>query len=223
MIYPFTRIFLGPIIRSYVRKVEGLSNLPSTPFIAAANHASYVDDFIFPYTIGYNADKKFHIFVNSRFYKNVFFKMFLDHYRCIPVDVSRDLVDKRDPSLKKSREKNEYAFQQAVNLLRTGHIFMIFPEGGRSPDGKIRKSKTGIARIALTAKVPVVPVGIKGSYEIMPKGSKFPKFRRADIIIGKPLYFDSFFGKEKDYKSLTLVTTKIMKEIAKLIGQDYKY
>ena len=213
MIHPLSRIFFGPLITLYVRKVYGVDNLPEGNFVAAANHASYVDDFIFPYTLTTKANKKFHVFVNSRFYKNIFFKKFLDNYECIPVDVAKNVQDD-----KKRKATNERAFKLAFNYLKRGDIFLIFPEGGRSEDGKLKKAKTGVAKVALTARLPVIPVGIKGSYEIMPKGAKFPRFKKADIIIGKPLYFDRYYGKEKDYKVLEAVTDKIMKEIAKLIG-----
>jgi 1-acyl-sn-glycerol-3-phosphate acyltransferase len=219
MSYPFTRIFLGPIIKLYIRGVEGIENLPKgSPFIIASNHASYVDDFIMPYSIMSKANRKFHIFVNSRFYRNILFKKFLDHYKCIPVDVSKDVKDE-----KKRKKTNERAFKIALNGLNKGRVFLIFPEGSRSEDGKLKHAKTGVAKIALLSRKPVLPVGIRGSYDIMPKGAKFPKFKRADIIIGKPLYFDSFYGKEKDYKTLELVTRKIMREIAKLISQEYNY
>lgn len=218
MIYPFTKIFLGPIIKLYIRKIQGKNNLPDSNFVAAANHASYVDDFIFPYTLMENTERKFYIFVNSRFYNNYFFKKFLDSYEFIPVDVAKDVKDE-----KKRKETNERAFEKALNFLSKGGNFFIFPEGARSSDGKLKKAKTGVARVALAAEVPVIPVGVKGSYEIMPKGAKFPGFKRADIIIGKPLYFDKYHGKEKDYKTLEEVTTMIMKEIAKLIHQEYNY
>jgi 1-acyl-sn-glycerol-3-phosphate acyltransferase len=218
MIYPFTRLFLGPLITAFLKKTEGLENLPNAPFIAAANHSSFIDDFVFPYTIAVKTDRKFHIFVNSRFYNNPFFKTFLNHYQCIPVDVGKDSKEENG-----RKEKNENAFLAAISILKKGNMFMIFPEGGRSHDGKLKRAKTGVARVALSARVPVVPIGIKGSYEIMPKGAKFPKFRKAQIIVGKPLFFDSFYGKEKDFKSLEMVTRKIMKEIGKLIDQEYPY
>lgn len=219
MSYPFSRIFLGSLIRLYLGKITGKENLPKElPFIVACNHSSYIDDFILPYSMGLAVNRKFHIFVNSRFYKNPFFKIFLNHYDLIPVDVSKDVKDNN-----KKMETNEKAFGKALEYIKKGDLFMIFPEGGRSEDGKLKKAKTGVARVALSARVPVIPVGIKGTYNIMPKGAKFPKFKRAELVIGNPLYFDSFYGKEKDYKTLELVTKKIMKEIAKLTGQEYNY
>ena len=218
MVYPFTKIFSGLIIKSFTRKVIGKNNLPKTPFIAAANHASFADDFLLNYHILFSTKRKFRIFVNSRFYKSKLIKIYLDHYNCIPVDVSKDVKDKE-----KRKETNEEAFKLAIEALKKGYNFHIFPEGGRSDNGKLKKAKTGVARVALEAKVPVVPVGLIGTYDILPKGAKFPRFKKADIIIGKPLNFEKFYGKSKDYKTLETVTTIIMKEIAKLIRQKYEF
>ncbi|MCK5282672.1 MAG: 1-acyl-sn-glycerol-3-phosphate acyltransferase [Nanoarchaeota archaeon] len=202
-----------------MRKTTGIENIPKNKaYIVAPNHSSYADDLIAPYTMIAYGKKKLHIFVNSRFYKNFFLIKLLDHFGCIRVDVSKDVKDEE-----KRKKTNEKAFKIALEGLKNGDILIIFPEGGRSQNGKLKKAKTGIAKAALAAKVPVLPMGIKGSYEIMPKGAKLPKFKKADIIIGKPMYFDKYYGKEKDYKTLETVTTLIMKEIAKLTNQDYNY
>jgi 1-acyl-sn-glycerol-3-phosphate acyltransferase len=216
MVYPLTKIFSGIIIKPFTRKVIGKVNLPKTPFIAAANHASFADDFLLNYHIMYASKRKFRIFVNSRFYKSRLIKAYLDHYNCIPVDVSKDVKNKE-----KRKKTNESAFKLAIKALKQGYNFHIFPEGGRSSDGKLKKAKLGVARVSLEAKVPVVPIGIIGSHEILPKGKKFPRLKRADIIIGKPLNFEKYNG--KDYKTLEEVTRIIMKEIAKLTNQKYIY
>lgn len=219
MVYTIGRFILGNFIRMYIHSIKGIENIPKgTPFITAANHASFADDLMLPSTILRYTNKKFHIFVNSRFYKNYFLSKFFYIYGCIPVDVKKDVGNENN-----RKQTNEAAFKEAITSLKMGGTFGIFPEGGRSEDGKLKKAKLGVARIALEARVPVLPFGIKGSYKIMPKGAKFPRFKRAEIIIGKPLYFDSFYGKEKDYKTLELVTRKIMKEIAKLTEQEYNY
>jgi 1-acyl-sn-glycerol-3-phosphate acyltransferase len=77
--------------------------------------------------------------------------------------------------------------------------------------------------VALKARVPIVPVGIIGSYDILPKGAKFPRFKRARLVIGKPIYLNKFYGKKADYKTLEKITEMVMKEIAKLICQKYEF
>ncbi len=102
-------------------------------------------------------------------------------------------------------------------------IIAIYPEGTRTLTGKLQKAKTGVARLALAARVPVVPIGLIGTFEIMPKGQNYPNLKRATVNIGRLMYFDKYYGKENDKKTLRLVTTKIMKEIAKLSGQRYEF
>lgn len=216
MVYPVIRFTLGNIVKLCIGEIEGVHNLRDEPLVIAANHSSYVDDLIIPYIIIVKMKKKFTVFVNSRYYRNYFYGRFLSHYGGIPVDVSKDVKDEN-----RRRVTNEKAIKEAVDSLRDGKIFLIFPEGERSPDGKIQKAKTGVARVALTARVSVIPVGIKGSYDILPKGAVFPKFKRVDVVVGEPLIFDNYYGKEEDYATLEEVTTTIMREIARLVGQEY--
>ena len=77
--------------------------------------------------------------------------------------------------------------------------------------------------MALVARVPILPVGLTGTFEILPKGKNVPRFKRATVNIGKLMYFDEYYGKENNKKTVRLVTTKIMKEIAKLTGEQYNF
>jgi len=215
MVYLLERLFLGSMVRLYIRKIEGVHNLLDRPLVVAANHSSYLDDLIVPYVIIVKMKKRFSVFVNSRYYKNYFFRKFLSHYGGVPVDVEKDVRDEE-----KRRRTNERAIGEAIEALSNGRVFLIFPEGGRSPDGRVREAKTGVARVALSARVPVVPVGIKGSYAILPKGAVFPRFKRADVIIGEPLSFDRYYGMEGDHAVLREVTTMIMREICRLVSQE---
>lgn len=220
MVYFFTKNSWGAIFYYYyLKKVIGKENIPKDfKFIVAANHSSFMDDFLLPTSILKSMNKRFRIFVNSRFFKNKFLSWSLFRNGCIPVAVAKDVTD-----IRQRKSMNNRAFDEAIKAIKGPDIFAIFPEGGRSIDGTLKKAKTGVARLALIAKVPVVPFGIKGSYEIMPKGSKFPKMKRAVVIIGKPLYFDKYYGKEDDIETLEEVTTIIMKAIGDLIGQKYEF
>jgi 1-acyl-sn-glycerol-3-phosphate acyltransferase len=209
----------SPVMRLFLGNVYGTENLPTDkPFIAASNHASYLDDILIPYVVYGITKRNFTVFVNSRFYKNKIIKAYLDHYSLIPVDVSKDVGN-----IKKRQKTNSNAMKRALKYITEDKNFIIFPEGGRSQDGKIKKAKIGVAIIALKSKVPVVPIGIRGSYDILPKGSKLPRLKKADVYIGKAMYFKEFLGKENDKKALENITTKIMKEIAILSGQKYNY
>ena len=218
MVMPFTVLTHYPIVRPFIKKVIGRKNLPKPPYILAANHSSYFDDMVLPFIAYLIAKRKAAIFMNSRFFKNKLLKKYLMHQGGIAIDVAKDV--KNEIQRKKTNDK---AFDTALKYIRHGRIFCIFPEGSRSLDGKLKKAKTGVAKIALMAKIPVVPVGIIGSYEMLPKGAKFLRFKRATISIGKPLYFDKYYGKEKDYKTLENITATIMKEIAKLSNQKWEH
>lgn len=219
MINFLLKLFLRFIAKVYSKKVDNKKSRPiDRPYIIVANHSSFFDDFILLERIGINFKRKQHVFVNSRFYKNSFLKGFLNSLEMVPVDVAKDVKDD-----KKRQETNKQAFKKALEYIKNGEDFYVFPEGGRSHDGKLKKAKTGVAKLALLAKVPILPVGIIGSYDIMPKGVKFPRFKRARLKIGKPINLKEFYGKEKDYKTLEKVTRIIMKEIAKIIEGDYNY
>ena len=158
--------------------------------------------------------KHVHMYVNSRFYKNMLLKILLNHYRCIPVSIEK---------YNYSKEKNKKAFNLALKYLKKGEPIGIFPEGRRSPNGKLQKAKNGAAKIALTAKIPILPIGMVDSYYLWPKGKTFPKIKkRIRMNIGKPMYFDKYYGKINK-KNLRLVTNTIMKEIARLSNQKYRY
>ena len=213
MVYPIAKITFPPIMKLWVRRVIGLDNIPKDrPFIIAANHASYLDDITIAPNVIRCIDKNVHMYCNDRFYKNKFLSAFLNWAKCIPVSIQT-----------KNKGVNKRAFKTAIKYLKKGEPVGIFPEGGRSLDGELREAKTGIAKLALTSKVPVLPIGVIGSYEVFPKGAKFPKFKRFDIKIGKLIYLDKYFGKEHNKKILKEVTTLIMKEIAKLIKKKYRY
>ncbi|MDO8481087.1 MAG: lysophospholipid acyltransferase family protein [Nanoarchaeota archaeon] len=212
----FVKYVLTPAVRLYLRSVEGAERLPQPPFIVAANHASYLDDVMVPAMLMTLANTDMHIYVNSRYYKNPLLRRFLLHYHCIPVDVAKDVQDQE-----RRRKTNERAFTEALEALKKGKLFGLFPEGARSADGKLQKAKTGVARIAIASQVPVVPVGVIGSYEVWPKGKALPRFKRAELKIGQPLTFKRFAGKENDPSALEAVTRTIMKEIAKLTRQVY--
>src|SRR3989338_1336984 len=210
MIYPFARIlYIGLPVRTFIRKVHGSANIPKPPFIFASNHASYLDDIVVPYFTTSFTNTKFHIFVNSRFYSNLALRVFLNRFECIKVDVGKDVSDEEQ-----RKKTNEAAFQSALGYLRNGEIVGIFPEGGRSPDGRLRRGKTGAARLAFASGMPVVPIGIKGSYEILPKGAFLPRLRRGEVSFGKPIHFKK---RQADEIEIRKATDGIMEKIAELI------
>ncbi|MCH8003532.1 MAG: 1-acyl-sn-glycerol-3-phosphate acyltransferase [Nanoarchaeota archaeon] len=215
MVYPIEKWIIPPIYKLWLRKVEGLENVPKhKPFIMAMNHASYYDALLLPSLIIPKIDKKIHALVNSYYWNKFLTRIFLNYHESIPV-----YVEKGD----KSKKNNKKSFEKAFNYLKKNEIIMIFPEGKRSSDGKLRKAYTGVARLALNSKIPVLPIGIIGSNKVLPKGKFFPGFKRCEVKIGKPIYFNKYYNKKINERVLENITRIIMKNIAKLIYQRYNY
>lgn len=111
------------------------------------------------------------------------------------------------------------AFDAAIPVLRAGGLVGIFPEGTRSPDGRLHRFRTGVARLALQADVPVVPVGFAGTERVQPIGAKLPKLGHpVEIKFGKPMDFN---GRASDSSGLRAITDEVMTEVQKLTGQEY--
>jgi len=215
MPHAISRLIIPPIYRLWIRKVEGVENIPKDKaFIVASNHTSYFDDMLLPSIIMTKIDKQIHALVNSYYWKNPITGFFLSLWECIPAYVENE---------EGAKKKNRKSIQKAVSYLKNNEIMMILPEGRRSRDGRLQKGYTGIAKIALKAKVPVLPCGAIGVNNILPKGKFFPRFARCEVKIGKPMHFDKYYGKKLNNKILEEVTRSIMEEIAKLVGQDYNY
>jgi 1-acyl-sn-glycerol-3-phosphate acyltransferase len=116
---------------------------------------------------------------------------------------------------------SEAALNAGVGILNRGELLGIYPEGTRSPDGRLYRGKTGIARMALEAGVPVIPVAMINTFEIQPPGQVRPKIMRVGIKIGKPLDFSRYAGMEGDRFVLRSITDEIMYELMQLSGQEY--
>jgi 1-acyl-sn-glycerol-3-phosphate acyltransferase len=108
-----------------------------------------------------------------------------------------------------------------LRVLGEGRVLGIYPEGTRSPDGNLYRGRTGVARMVLEAGVPVIPVAMIGTEEVMPIGTRLPKVRRIGIIIGEPLDFTRFEGLEGDRFVLRSVTDELVYDLRDLSGQEY--
>ena len=209
MVYIAPKLTIIPIVKLYVKEVNGIENLPRKgAAIIAANHASYMDHMIIGAYIISKLDRKFHFLAKKEHFDNAFKKWWHDYIGAIPLD----------------REKRgDEALMWAIKALKEGKIIVIHPEGTRSLTGKLQKAKTGVARLALLSKAPVIPVGLVGTFEMMPKGKYIPKFKKATMNIGKPMHFPEYYTKKINKRIIREVTTRIMKEIAKLCRQKYNF
>lgn len=209
MAYPISKLLIPPVVKLYIKRTTGLENTPKKgAFIIAANHASYMDHFFILSTFITYLNKKVHFLAKKEHFSNLPKSLWHKWAGAIPID---------------RRVGGAEALRWAIKALKKGKIIAIHPEGTRTLTGKLLRAKTGAARLALAAKVPVLPVGLIGTFEMLPKGKYIPKFKRAEMHIGKLMYFDKYYGKESDKKTVRLVTTKLMKEIAKLCKQKYNF
>ena len=210
MVHSIAKISIVPLIRGlFIKKVNGIENIPKGEgFIAAANHCSYLDHYLISCILVPHLNKKVHYLAKKEHFDSLHQRLWHKWVGAIPID----------------RQKGgKEALRMAVAYLRKGKVIGIYPEGTRSLDGKLQRGKTGVARLALAAKVPVIPIGIIGSFKILPKGRYMPSAGKAVINIGKPMLFEAYYGKENNHKVLRVVTKSIMKEIAKLSHQAYRF
>ena len=200
-------VFLGPILRLWYRpQVTGLENVPDDgAAIIAPNHQSFLDDFLLPLVI---RKRKVVMMAKADYFDKWYTAWFFKAAGCIPV--------RREGGSASAR-----ALTGGIDALREGNLVGIFAEGTRSPDGRLYRGKTGVARMALEAQVPVIPVALVGTYEAWPYDKKLPKPGRVEIRFGKPLTFERSYETPADRFVLRSVTDEIMYEIMMLSGQEY--
>jgi 1-acyl-sn-glycerol-3-phosphate acyltransferase len=200
-------VLLGPVLRLMYRpKAKGLENIPKDgPAILVANHQSFLDDLLLPLVV---PGRKVVFLAKADYFDKWYLRWFFKGANVIPVR-------------RESHSASEDALRAGVRALRENKLVGIFPEGTRSPDGRLYRGKTGVARMALEAQAPVVPVAILGTFELMPYDRKLPKAGRVELRFGKPLRFDRHFETPADRFVLRSVTDEIMYEIMLLSGQEY--
>ncbi len=198
---PLAVVLVRPAFRV---KVTGRKNIPRKgAAILASNHLSALDHVVLPMATRrpiVNISKVEHF--QSGKVKAWFFRQ----WSIIPVQ----------------RGKGDTAAMDAARkALAAGKLFCIYPEGTRSLDGKLHKGRTGVARLALEMRVPVIPCGMVGTYEAKPKGGKTKWFSKTAAVIGPPMHFEQYWGMHEDKDVIRKVTDEIMLGIAKVSGQDY--
>lgn len=205
------RIFLGPILHALFRPwVKGEENIPEEgAAILASNHLSFSDSFFLPLVIRRRVTflAKSDYFTGSGL-KGRLTAGFFRGVGQLPVDRS-------------GGRASEAALRTGLRVLRRGELLGIYPEGTRSPDGRLYRGKTGVARMALEGGVPVLPVAMIDTEKVQPPGRVVPRIGRVGIVIGEPLDFSRYDGMEDDRLVLRSITDEIMYELMKLSGQEY--
>lgn len=208
MFYWFLKhVLLGPLLRLIYRpKAEGLEHVPAEgPVILASSHLSFMDSLFIPLLV-----KRPVVFLGKADYFDSWrTRWFMKAVHVIPVR-------------RTGGSASEAAIRTGVEALERDMVIGIYPEGTRSPDGRLYRGKTGVARMALEAGVPVVPIAVEGTDEVMPIGKRFPRLRgRVTVRYGKPLDFSRYEERARDRFVLRSVTDEIMYEIMMLSGQEY--
>jgi 1-acyl-sn-glycerol-3-phosphate acyltransferase len=204
-------VVLGPWLRLIFRPVaEGLEHVPRRGgAIIASNHVSFADSIFMPLVVR----RKVTFVAKAEYFtgtgiKGFLIRMFFTAAGTIPIDRS-------------GGQAAQAAIDTGLRVLGSGNLFGIYPEGTRSPDGRLYRGKTGVARMALTAGVPVIPVAMLNADEIQPPGRIRPKVMRARMRFGAPLDFSRFAGRAGDRMVERQVTDEIMYELMTLSGREY--
>jgi 1-acyl-sn-glycerol-3-phosphate acyltransferase len=211
--YKFLKmVAIGPAIEvAFHPWVEGLENIPeSGPAILASNHLSFSDSIFLPVAV----PRKITFMAKSEYFEGTGIRgkvtaAFIRGAGQVPVD-------------RTGGNASMAAITTGVRLLKEGHMLGIYPEGTRSSDGRLYRGKTGVARIALEARVPVIPVAMINTEMVQPIGRSRPNFGvEVGIRIGAPLDFSRYYGMEDDRFVLRSLTDEIMYRIMDLSGQEY--
>jgi 1-acyl-sn-glycerol-3-phosphate acyltransferase len=204
-------VILGPLLKLLFRPwVEGEEHIPEEgAAIFASNHLSFSDSIFLPLMV----PRRMTFLAKSDYFTGRGVKgrataAFFRGVGQLPVDRS-------------GGKAGEAALNSGLRVLRRGELLGIYPEGTRSPDGRLYRGRTGVARMALEAGVPVLPVAMIGTDKAQPTGTKIPKLIRIGVKIGKPLDFSRYEGMEDDRFVLRSITDEIMYEIMTLSGQEY--
>lgn len=212
MAYRGIKTAFGPAIEMlYQPWIRGEENIPEHgAAILASNHLAVIDSFFLPLLI----DREVAFIGKSDYFtgkglKGWAVKNFMTAVGTIPVDRS-------------GGQASMAALQAGIDRLRSGELFGIYPEGTRSPDGRLYRGKTGVARIALATGAPVIPVAMIGSNIAQPIGQAIPSTRhRVGIVVGEPMDFSRYQGLENDRFVLRSITDEIMYSLMSLSGQEY--
>lgn len=212
MIYWMLKMFLlGPILKVVFRPwVEGAEHVPEHgAAILASNHLSFSDSLFLPLVI----ERRITFLAKSDYFtgpgvKGRLTAAFFRAVGQLPVD-------------RTGGRASNAALTSGLRVLRRGDLLGIYPEGTRSPDGRLFRGRSGVARIALEAKVPVLPVAMINTDVAQPTGRLMPRIVRIGVKIGPPIDFSRYEGMESDRAVLRAATDEIMYDLMRLSGQEY--
>jgi 1-acyl-sn-glycerol-3-phosphate acyltransferase len=207
----FKYILLGPLLAILGRpKVEGLEYVPqSGPVILASNHLAVMDSFYLPLVVR----RRITFLAKSEYFTGTGLKGWLSRWFFTAVG--------QVPIDRSNADTAQAALDTAERVLREGKLLGMYPEGTRSPDGRLYKGKTGLARLALETGVPVIPVAMIGTNVVNPPGTTMLRFGRVTVRFGKPMDFSRFDGLAGNRFIERAVIDEVIYELMGLSGQEY--
>ncbi|AMY24962.1 lysophospholipid acyltransferase family protein [Rhodococcoides fascians] len=207
----FKYVLIGPILRVLGRpSVVGAGNIPKTgPVIIAGNHLTVVDSFFLVLLVR----RRVTFIAKSEYFtgrgiKGAALRWFYSATGQVPVD-------------RRGADASAPALDAAKSILRQRKVWAVYPEGTRSPDGRLYKGKTGLARVALESGAPVVPVVMRGTLGVNPVGSRIWRPGKVLMLVGEPMDFTRYAGGQNSRAILRATTDEVMTALANLSGQEY--
>ena len=210
MQYQLSRVVAGPILHAFGRpRATGLENIPASgPALLASNHLSIIDSVYLPLMLS----------------RPVVFPAKAEYFAAKgPVGRLWAAYLRSTNQLQMDREGARAAqatLEAALDLLRAGELFGFYPEGTRSPDGRLYRGRSGIGYLALNSGAPVIPVAMMGTRKMLPPGAPLPRPTRIEIRIGKRMEFAHLAG-EPPARARRTVADEVMRAIGELSGQEY--
>ncbi|MEZ0070787.1 lysophospholipid acyltransferase family protein [Planotetraspora sp. GP83] len=204
MLYRTAKIVSVPMMRLLWRpRIEGREHVPAHgPAILASNHLSVLDSFVLPALLP--RPVRF-VAKNEYFTGNRLTALWMRGMGTMPID-------------RENASAAQAMLDTAVDVLKSGELFGIYPEGTRSPDGRLYRGKIGVAWLTLTTGAPVIPVAMLGTEKVLPPGRSVPRLHRIGIRLGAPMTFTGDAARARDRRE---VTDRVMEAIRGLSGQDY--
>jgi 1-acyl-sn-glycerol-3-phosphate acyltransferase len=208
--YQLSRVVIGPLLHAYGRpRVTGLENVPASgPAILASNHLSIVDSIYLPLMLTRPV-----VFPAKAEYfsaKGPIGRLWAAYLRSTKqLEINRGDTRSAQATL-----------EAAAGILRAGDLFGYYPEGTRSPDGRLYRGRSGIGWLAMNSGAPVVPVAMSGTRKMLPPGSSIPRPALIEVRIGKPLEFGHLAG-DPPARARRTIADDVMRAIGELSGQEY--
>jgi 1-acyl-sn-glycerol-3-phosphate acyltransferase len=214
VLYTVGQWTVAPLLKlGWAPEVEGKENVPEAGgAIFAGNHLSVADEFMLGALV---SPRRVSFWAKSDYFtgkgpSGFFFRTLMNGLGAIPVN-------------REGGRAALSAFDSAIPVLQEGGLVCVYPEGTRSPDGRLYRGRTGVARLALAAGVPIIPVGSIGTDKIQPTGQVLPKLKRGEVVVkfGRPISVDKWQDAENTSSAAREITDTVMSAIQALTGQEY--